>query len=150
MPHTLEELERAFEALVAAGRTAFTLRMRRALSWLRRAREAGDDDDVAFICLWIAFNAAYAQDLHGLSEKDMHSQFISRICNLDDQGELYALLCSSLRGRYGCCWTTATCFSLFGISSMTRRRKAIGKSASSRRGARPIGRWGKKTRQRCC
>ena len=77
MPHTLEELERALEALVAAGRTAFTLRMRRALSWLRRAREAGDDDDVAFIYLWIIFNAAYAQDLRGLSEKDMHSFIFS-------------------------------------------------------------------------
>ena len=29
MPHALEELERAHKALVAAGRTAFTLRMRR-------------------------------------------------------------------------------------------------------------------------
>ena len=98
MPHTLEELERAHKALAAAGRTAFTLRMRRALSWLRRSREAGDDDDVGFICLWIAFNAAYAQDLRGLSEKDMHSQFISRICNLDDQGELYALLWQQFAG----------------------------------------------------
>ena len=44
-------------------RSPFTLRMHRALSWLQRADAAGDDDDVAFVCLWIAFNAAYAQDL---------------------------------------------------------------------------------------
>ena len=30
------------------------------LSWLQRAEAAGEDGDVAFICLWIAFNAAYA------------------------------------------------------------------------------------------
>jgi len=41
-------------ALATQQRNAFTLRMHRALSWLQRAEAAGDDDDVAFICLWIA------------------------------------------------------------------------------------------------
>ena len=36
--------------------------MHRALSWLQRAEAAGEDDDVAFVCLWIAFNAAYADE----------------------------------------------------------------------------------------
>ena len=43
----------------ALGNTPFTLRIHRALSWLKRAEAAGEDDDVAFICLWIGFNAAY-------------------------------------------------------------------------------------------
>ena len=36
-----------------------TLRVHRALSWLRRAEDEGEDDDVRFILLWIGFNAAY-------------------------------------------------------------------------------------------
>ncbi|MCP5385458.1 MAG: hypothetical protein H6916_01395 [Novosphingobium sp.] len=40
-----------------------TLRVHRALSWLRRAVKEDDDLDVQFIMLWIGFNAAYAGDL---------------------------------------------------------------------------------------
>ena len=38
------------------------LRVHRALSWLDRA-EQSDDDDARFIFLWIAFNAAYANEI---------------------------------------------------------------------------------------
>lgn len=102
MPHTLQELEQTRLALAAAEgekRSAFTLRMRRAISWLGRAQAAGDDDDVAFICLWIAFNSAYAQkDAIGMNEKFMHSQFIEKICELDGQGELAALIWEQYAG----------------------------------------------------
>ena len=42
-----------------------SLRVHRALSWLDRAEQLGDQDDVdgQFIFLWIAFNAAYATDI---------------------------------------------------------------------------------------
>ena len=40
----------------------FGLRMRRATSWLDRASREGDDPDAMFICCWIAFNAAYANE----------------------------------------------------------------------------------------
>ena len=56
-------LAKRYQSQISQQRNPFTLRMHRALSWLQRAETAGDDDDVAFICLWIAFNAAYAQDL---------------------------------------------------------------------------------------
>jgi hypothetical protein len=39
------------------------LRVHRALSSLQRAEMAGDDHDAAFIFYWIAFNAAYADEL---------------------------------------------------------------------------------------
>ena len=42
--------------------TNLTLRIHRALSWLHRA-EQSEDMDGKFIFLWIAFNAAYAQEL---------------------------------------------------------------------------------------
>ena len=39
------------------------LRVHRALSWLRRAEMAYDDDDAAFVFWWIEFNAAYAREI---------------------------------------------------------------------------------------
>ncbi len=39
------------------------LRVHRALSWLGRAEQLGDDPDTQFVLLWIAFNAAYARDI---------------------------------------------------------------------------------------
>lgn len=80
-------LTRRHQSLAATGRTPFTLRMHRSLSWLQRAEAAGDDQDVGFICLWIAFNAAYAQDLGGVnggtSERQAFRGFMNEICALD-------------------------------------------------------------------
>ena len=66
-PHAvaLAALAERHQSQITQHRTPFTLRMHRSLSWLKRAEAAGSDDDVAFMCLWIAFNAAYAQDTGG-------------------------------------------------------------------------------------
>ena len=61
----LTTLTARHQAQITQQRSPFTLRMHRSLSWLQRAEAAGEDDDVAFVCLWIGFNAAYAQDLPG-------------------------------------------------------------------------------------
>ncbi len=42
--------------------TPLTLRVHRALSWLRRAQAEANDLDVRFILLWIGFNAAYLSE----------------------------------------------------------------------------------------
>ena len=57
----------------------------------------GEDDDVAFICLWIAFNAAYAQDLGdgasgGTSERQTFRNFMGEVCALDKGKALSALV----------------------------------------------------------
>lgn len=84
------------KALVAVQRNAFTLRMHRALSWLERAEEEKGDDDVAFVCLWIAFNAAYAQDTggntDGTSERQVFRRFVGEVCRLDADKALPALV----------------------------------------------------------
>lgn len=80
------------QTLVSARRTDFTLHMHRALSWLKRAQAAEGDDDVAFVCLWIAFNAAYAQELSGYSEKLAFREFVEQVCGLDEAGVLYGLV----------------------------------------------------------
>lgn len=62
----------------------FCLRMRRALSWAKRAAQSGLDDDLAFVCLWIAFNASYANctgEEHGgeSREKERFKNFFEEI-----------------------------------------------------------------------
>ena len=44
------------------------LRTHRAISWIDRAEQETADYDAAFIFYWIAFNAAYAQDIQGFDE----------------------------------------------------------------------------------
>ena len=84
------------QALVAVQRNAFTLRMNRALSWLERAEAERGDDDVAFVCLWIAFNAAYAQDTgntaDNASERQTFRSFVAEVCCLDKDKALPALV----------------------------------------------------------
>jgi hypothetical protein len=46
-----------------------TIRLHRALSWLKSAEKQDDNLDLKFISLWIAFNACYAVDLNGISSK---------------------------------------------------------------------------------
>jgi len=71
------------------------LRVHRALSWLKRAEQCTDDADGQVIFLWIAFNAAYANDIaeeYRLREQEMFRQFLSRLCELDDQQRLENLV----------------------------------------------------------
>ena len=70
----LAALVQRHQELVAVQRNAFTLRMHRALSWLQRADAEKADNDIAFISLWIAFNAAYAQDNGGNADNASERQ----------------------------------------------------------------------------
>ena len=92
----LINLNKRHQAQITQHRTPFTLRMHRALSWLQRAEAAGEDDDVAFVCLWIAFNAAYAQDLGqgtgSTSERQAFRNFMADVCALDQGKALSALV----------------------------------------------------------
>jgi hypothetical protein len=89
----LTERHRAF---AAQNRSPFSLRMHRALSWLRRAEAAGEDDDVAFVCLWIAFNAAYAEDsgnrVDTASERQRFRDLVALVCALDKRKALAGLV----------------------------------------------------------
>ena len=94
---SLVALVQRHQAHIAQQRNAFTLRMHRALGWLQRAEAAGTDDDVAFICLWIGFNAAYAQDLGegggtAASERQTFRNFMADLCALDGDKALAKLV----------------------------------------------------------
>lgn len=70
------------------------LRIHRALSWLRRAGQA-EDGDGRFLFLWIAFNAAYAQEIvdsSPLSEQARFRDYLERVCALDADGRIGALV----------------------------------------------------------
>lgn len=72
------------------------LRVHRALSWLEKAEQCSEDLDSNFIFLWIAFNAAYAQDTEFLrhSEAESFSLFISKLVELDKENTFYNLVWS--------------------------------------------------------
>lgn len=96
MAPSLAVLLEQHEALVTLQNNAFTLRMNRALSWMRRAEAEQGDDDMAFVCLWIAFNAAYAQDTgsatDNASERQTFRSFVAEVCCLDTDKALPALV----------------------------------------------------------
>lgn len=74
-----------------------SLRLHRALSWLKRA-EQEEDADSRFIFMWIAFNAAYATDIdsrQGLTEQGSFNAFIEKLAELDSQKQLAKLLWES-------------------------------------------------------
>lgn len=66
------------------------LRVHRALSWLCRAEQC-EDLDGQFIFLWIAFNAAYANDLgeYRSSETSSYQAFNQKIADLDSSQRIY-------------------------------------------------------------
>ncbi len=72
------------------------LRVHRALSWLNKSEQCNEDQDSQFIFLWIAFNAAYAQDTEVLrhTESEAFSKFISKLIEMDDKGDFSNLIWS--------------------------------------------------------
>lgn len=75
---------------------ALSLRIHRALSWLHRA-EMCDDLDSRYIFLWIAFNAAYAQNFDykaEYGERGLYQEFLSKIISLDNKNKLSEIVWS--------------------------------------------------------
>lgn len=69
------------------------LRVHRALSWLDRAEQSADEDG-RFIFLWIAFNAAYANELgeQRMFEGERFSRYLEKLVELDTEQQLYSLV----------------------------------------------------------
>jgi hypothetical protein len=73
---------------------SLNLRVHRALSWLKHAEQT-EDADGRFIFLWIAFNAAYANE--GRFDQDARERtafmsFIDKLIDLDRQELLYDVI----------------------------------------------------------
>ncbi len=77
-----------------------TIRLHRAISWLKSAEKQNDNLDVKFISLWIAFNACYAVDLNGISSKPEKAKlrdFTSSLVHFD-RTRLYNLFWEKYSG----------------------------------------------------
>ncbi|SLN77768.1 HEPN domain-containing protein [Oceanibacterium hippocampi] len=78
------------------------LRVHRSISWIGRAEAALDDHDARFLYLWIAFNAAYAdeRELQGIAagERASFTGYFSRLVGLDTDHRIYHAVWESFSG----------------------------------------------------
>lgn len=87
-----ETLKRRHRRLRDSFPESLSLRTHRALSWLNRAEQEQDDHDARFVFLWIAFNSAYANEIHDrekFSEKRLLTYFLNRLIDSDKDRLLY-------------------------------------------------------------
>ncbi len=78
-----------------------SLRVHRALSWLNRAEQETEDHDARFIFLWVAFNAAYANEIpdrQNFSERKLFQGFLGRLIDSDSEQLLYTLVWDQFSG----------------------------------------------------
>lgn len=116
---TLKDLRVKFEKLDAEIKASenedhpLRRRLRRSLSWFERADSDGLDDDVRYIFLWVAFNAAYAdaQNLHLDEWKRYRIYFEKLMKNMNDAYRIHNTLkyelgkeCLSLVGNRYVFW----------------------------------------------
>lgn len=83
-PQRADALREQFDALAAVRDPRhrddpLMLRMRRVTSWVTSAAQEGRDDDTAFACYWVAFNALYGDDT-GLVKLEETERAIYRRC----------------------------------------------------------------------
>ncbi|MEL0630599.1 hypothetical protein [Psychromonas aquatilis] len=77
------------------------IRVHRALSWLKKAEACEGDNDAQFIFLWIAFNAAYANEVdkaHRLPEAQTFEHFIEKLYDLDKDKHLAGFIWEEFAG----------------------------------------------------
>lgn len=78
------------------------LRVHRAISWIGRAEASGDDADARFVFLWIAFNAAYADESEFQSsapgERALIVGYFNRLVGLDRERRIYGALWQRFSG----------------------------------------------------
>lgn len=80
---------------------SLSLRVHRALSWLHRAEQEPEDHDARFIFLWVAFNAAYANEIpdrQNFPERKLFQGFLGRLIDSDSEKLLYELVWDQFSG----------------------------------------------------
>ena len=74
---------------------SLSLRTHRALSWLCRAEKDDEDLDARFLFLWVAFNAAYANEIPNRAEfpeRRLLFEFLNRLIDSDKEQLLYKMV----------------------------------------------------------
>lgn len=129
-----KDLKKRHRAERATWSDGLNLRVHRALSWLNRAEQC-DDEDARFIFLWVAYNAAYAQNLSGLeqvSEHDKSNTFIEKLVSLDSQNSLYQLVWSEFSSSIRILLANPFVFSAYWEFQRGERTEAEWKGAFAR------------------
>ena len=102
MTLTYDDLKQRHRALRDGFEPSLSLRVHRALSWLQRAEQETDDPDAQFIFLWIAFNAAYANEIPTematTPEQSRFLQYLQRLVQVDHDKRLYKLIWEQFPG----------------------------------------------------
>jgi len=78
-----------------------TVRLHRAISWLKCAEENTTNHDLQFLSLWISYNACYAIDEkseNDLTERKQFNEFISKLVSHDHEKRFYNLLWQKFSG----------------------------------------------------
>jgi len=78
-----------------------TVRLHRAISWLKCAEENTTNHDLQFLSLWISYNACYAIDEKSeneLTERKQFNEFISKLVSYDHEKRFYNLLWQKFSG----------------------------------------------------
>jgi hypothetical protein len=78
-----------------------TVRLHRAISWLKCAEENATNLDLQFIALWVSYNACYAIDEkseNDLTERKQFNDFISKLVSHDHEKRFYNLLWQKFSG----------------------------------------------------
>jgi hypothetical protein len=105
---TLKEKQRAIRAGFPE---TMGLRVHRAISWIGRAEACDGDDDARFIFLWIAFNAAYADEREFQSipqgERAAFLDYFGRLTTLDTERRIYKAVWQRSPGQCDCFSKTA-------------------------------------------
>ncbi len=80
----------------------FRIKLHRAFSWLKQADEA-PNDDIRYICLWIAFNSAYGKERESknigtsLGDRANFRHYLGVIGNLDKNGRIIGIIRKNLK-----------------------------------------------------
>ncbi len=78
-----------------------SVRLHRAVSWIRSAEEHAEDLDLAFISLWIGFNACYAADQiqqQALGDRQQFHDFVNKLVKHDQCEAIYRCLWKNFPG----------------------------------------------------
>lgn len=124
-----------------------SLRVHRSISWIGRAEKEGNDTDAQFVFLWIAFNAAYADErgLAGIAagERTTFADFFNRLVHLDQEKRIYKAIWEQFSGPIRLLLSNRYVFSPFwqfhngieGYENWEQRFAAAQKSAASALGS---------------
>jgi hypothetical protein len=78
-----------------------SVRLHRAISWLKCAEENTSNHDLQFIALWVSYNACYAIDEKlesDFTERKQFNEFISKLVSFDHEKRFYNLLWQKYSG----------------------------------------------------